>query len=93
MHDIFLGSLLNAQLPCLSSLAHYNDSIAHTQNLCELGRNHNNGFPLFYQIVHQRIDLTLGAYVNTSRRLIKDQNVTVSGQPFCNNNLLLITTG
>ena len=50
-------------------------------------------FPSAASLLINLINLVLGANVNTSGWLIEDQDFTVTGKPFCNNYLLLITTG
>ena len=49
--------------------------------------------PCFARLDHDLVDLILGSDIDTSGRLIHDQDIRVVCQPSGNNNLLLVTTG
>src|ERR1041384_3632892 len=74
-HDLLLaGSAgqLRRDLP----LAHHEDAMAHAQHLGQLRRDHQDRFSLPGQLVHQVIDLALGADVDPARRLRSEEHTS-----------------
>ena len=45
------------------------------------GGDHDDGLALCRQLVHQLVDLALGAHVDAAGRLVEDQHVAVAQQP------------
>jgi hypothetical protein len=64
--------------------------MAHAQNFRQFRRDHDDGFALLRQFIEQPVNLALCAYVDAARRLVKDQDVRVGGQPLADDDLLLI---
>ena len=48
---------------------------------------------LLHELIEQCVDLLLGAHIDASSRLVKDQHLAVSSQPFRNDDLLLVAAG
>src|SRR5699024_4310431 len=70
---------------------HY--SIAHSDELQELLRNHYNGLALPLQLHHQLIHVCLNADVDTTGRAVEDKHIRNCSKPLGENDLLLVTTG
>ena len=75
------------------TVAHYDDSVGHTDQLRHFRRDHNDGFALFYEIDHDLINLVFGSDVDTTGRLIHDQDIRIVCKPSCDNYFLLVATG
>src|SRR5262245_37987494 len=69
---------------------HNDDAMAHIHEFRELRRNNNHGRTLFGKPMYQAINLGLGADIDATRWLIKDQNVRIREHPFADNEPLLI---
>ncbi len=46
-----------------------------------LGRDHDNGLALLYQLAEQQVNIALGADIDAAGRLIEDDDIRVVQQP------------
>src|SRR6185503_556615 len=75
-HDLLLAGSAG-QLRRDPPLAHHEDAMAHAQHLGQLRRDHQDRFALAGQLVHQLVDLALGADVDPTSRLVEQQDLGV----------------
>ena len=84
---------------CLSGLyqfsaVHNVDLINHLGYNCQvMGDQHQGSIMLFYQLFHKLKDLFLNGNIQSSSRLICDQQLRVGSQCNSNDNTLAHTTG
>ena len=69
---------------------HDQDAVRHAENLLHLGAGEENGHAAFGQLLHQPIDLLLGAHVDAAGRLVEQEHARLQGQPLPQNHLLLV---
>src|ERR1700680_583243 len=74
----------------LMSLAHHQHPIGQQQKLRHLRSDHDNAEPLPGQFEDQLVDFLLGADIDAARRLVEQQDTRVGGEPFADDDLLLI---
>ena len=72
-------------------MGHDGDAVGQAQNLGQLRGDHDDGLALLRQILEQRVNLILRAHVDAARRLVEDQDVSVTFQPLGHDDLLLVT--
>ena len=73
--DRVLASLRRASsMPRDRARAHHGDAIAHAEDLGQLRRDHQDRQPALGQLLHQRMNLRLGADVHALRRLVENQH-------------------
>ena len=93
MHDIFLRGFFAGYFAGHTAVAHDDDPVRHSDQLGHLGGNHDDCLALLCQLNHNLVNLIFRTYVDTTGRLIHDQDIRIVGQPSGNDNLLLVTTG
>ena len=76
-HDTFLRERIALYLTGEITLAHYHDAVADTHQLGNLGRDHDNGLALLYQLAEQQVNIALGADIDAAGRLIEDDDIRV----------------
>src|SRR5215216_6179774 len=89
-HNLLLRQFVTRKFAGHAPLAKHNHAIAHADDFGHLRRDHHNRHALLRQLAHQRMNLGLGAHVDTAGRLIENQNLGFGCQPLGQNNLLLI---
>src|SRR5438093_6721582 len=90
--DLLLSCLTSVKFPTDFPLMHHEDAIAHTQNFGHLRRNHDNRNAICSEPVHEVIDLFLCSHVDSTRRLVKNEDLRLTAQPFAQHDLLLISS-
>ena len=65
-HDTFLRERIALYLTGEITLAHYHDAVADTHQLGNLGRDHDNGLALLYQLAEQQVNIALGADIDAA---------------------------
>src|SRR5207248_3008187 len=60
------------------------------QDLFQVAGNHQNGRTLSGELVHEAVDLALGADVDATGRLVENEHAWLPSQPLAEDNLLLI---
>src|SRR5271166_472883 len=73
-----------------ASVRHDDDAIGGSQQLREFGGNDENGLAARRKIANERDDLSLGADVDASRRLVEHEDVRLGVEPLADHDLLLI---
>jgi len=81
MHDGFLAGLGAGQLADDGPFPHDQDPVAHSEDLRQLGGDHQDADALAGQLAHQPVDLRLGAHVDPSGRLVQQQHPRAQRQP------------
>ena len=67
--------------------------VAHSQDLRQLGGDHDDALAGLHQIIHDPVNLDLGAHVDTTGGLIENKDVGVGIDPLADNHLLLVAAG
>src|SRR5437867_589566 len=90
--DLLLSCLTSVKFRTDSPLMHHENTIAHAQNFGHLRRNHDNRNAICSEPVHEVIDLFLCSHIDPTRRLVKNEDVRLTAQPFAQHDLLLISS-
>src|ERR1044071_5897500 len=88
-HDLLLARSAG-QLRRDPPLAHHEDAMAHAQHLGQLRRDHQDRLSLPGHLVHQVVDLALGANIDPTSRLVEQQDLGVGREPLRDHDLLLV---
>ena len=75
------------------AVAKHQQAIADGEQLGELRRDDDDPFAAIRQRADYAEDLRLGLDVDTGRRFVHDQDVGLGGQPFADDDFLLIAAG
>src|SRR5207253_3047478 len=75
------------------STTHDGNAVAHTQNLRQVGGNHQHRYALSSQPPNQFVDLGLRAYINSLCRFIQNQHFWRGSQPAGEGDFLLVAAG
>src|SRR5215211_649114 len=78
-HDPLLRGLFPLELSGDAALAHDQDPVGHRKDLLQLTGYEQDGLALSGQVVHEAVDLRLGAHVDTAGRLVEQQDGRFSG--------------
>ena len=81
VHDFFRIGLRNFQISGDMPFAHHQHAVAHAENFRQFGGNQQDRLACGGQIVEQRVDFSLGADIDATRRLIDDQELRIGLQP------------
>jgi hypothetical protein len=73
-----------------ASGAHDQNPVGHAEHFGQIGGNHEHADAPPQQIVDEPVNLRLCANINTLRRFVEDQEFGTDGEPFAENDLLLI---
>jgi hypothetical protein len=76
-----------------AAIAHDDQPGAEIEDLRQFRGNHQNGQPGRRQLVNQPVNLRFGADVHAARWFIQNQDAALPGQPFCENQFLLVAAG
>ena len=71
-------------------LVHHIDAVTHTQDFWQFRGDHENGMPGICQPVHEGMNISLGSYVNSPGRFVKDEQPGSGGEALGDDHLLLI---
>src|SRR5882672_2957177 len=88
-HDPFLGSVLHRQCARDAAFAHDDDSMAHPQDLGQVGRDHDDCLALSGQIVQQSIDFALRPHIDATSWLVEHEDFRFGRKPLADHDLLL----
>ena len=91
-NQILFCQLVLFQLSGDLALTHDDHSVAHTDYFVHFRRDHNHCDTLFCKLINNTIYFCLCTYVNAPGRLIKNDAFTICRNPFCQCNLLLVST-
>ena len=91
--DVLLRKLCPSELAADPAGAHHVRAVADVDDLGELGADQQDGGAAFDQVLDQREDFALGADVDAARRLVEQKEAATRGQPFADDDLLLVATG
>src|SRR3954469_26070940 len=75
------------------AVAKHQQAVADGEQLDQFRRDDDDPFATIRQRADHPQNLRLGLDVDTGRRLVHDQDIGLGGQPFADNDLLLIATG
>src|SRR3954451_7986698 len=95
-HDLLLTERrcrVAPDLPGDMSRAHHDDAVADADDLGQVGRNDENRGARLREIVDDRIDLGLGADIDTARRLVEDQDFRADREQPRQQYFLLVAAG
>src|SRR5205085_5447039 len=79
------------QLPGNSAAVHDQDTIGHSEDLVNLGRDYHNTGAILREAGDKVVDLRFGAHVNAARRLIEKVETGPNEEPFSEDHFLLIS--
>jgi uncharacterized protein (TIGR00730 family) len=74
-------------------LIHRHDAVGDVQHLGHFRADHDHGIALRRKLADQVVDLGLGADVDAAGRFVHDQHLGMHGQPFADDDLLLVAAG
>src|SRR5215218_9315510 len=89
-HDPLLRGPFPIELSGEAPFAHDQDPVGHRKDLLQLGRYEQYGLAFFGQVVHEAVDLRLGAHVYPAGRLVEQQDGRFAGQRLGDDHLLLV---
>src|SRR5579871_5860875 len=90
VHDRLLAQVRARQLSCQTALVKDQHAIAHAQDFLQITGDHQDGSARAGELVHERVDLALGAHVDATRRFVENKHTGLAGQPFAEDHLLLV---
>src|SRR5699024_10302210 len=73
--------------------AHNDYAVAHAEDLRHFGGYHDNALALLDKAVHDVVNLDLCADVDTTGRLVENEDIGIRVDPLTDNNLLLVAAG
>ena len=89
-HDLLLRRLGPVELADEGASVHDTDAVADPEQLRHFRRYHNDGLAGIGQVVDDAVNLIFGADVDTTGRLVQDEDVRIGEQPFRQHHLLLV---
>src|SRR5215218_2211290 len=89
-HDPLLRGSFSIELSGDAALAHNQDPVGHGKDLLQLTGYEQYGLSLLGQVVHETVDLRLGAHVDPAGRLVEQQDGRFSGQRLGDYHFLLV---
>src|SRR5215217_42795 len=89
-HDPLLRGSFSIELSGDAALAHNQDPVGHGKDLLQLTGYEQYGLSLFGQVVHEAVDLRLGAHVDAAGRLVEQQDGRFARQRLGDDHFLLI---
>ena len=69
---------------------HHQNPIRHAEHFRQFARDHQNGKPVLGETRHQGVNFRLGADIDAARRLVHDEDARLGGEPFGEDDFLLI---
>src|SRR5829696_13973 len=91
-HHVLLRGFFSLELTGDAALSHDHDPVGHREDFFQLRGNEEAGFTLHGEVVYEAVDLRLCSHVDTSCRLIEEQDGRLAGQRFRQDHLLLVAT-
>ena len=93
LHDCFFAELLPREFSGNAAFVHHQRSVRHPQNLFHFAAHKQNRDTLCGKVFHQSVDFLLRPDIDSTRRLVQQQNFRLHDQPFPQHDLLLVTSG
>lgn len=93
LHQVFLGKSILLNIVGDDTVGHRVNAVTDTDELGQLGGNHDDGLACIGKLIDDFVDLILGADVDASGRLIEDEDVRLRDNPLGEQHFLLVTTG
>ena len=91
--ELFLICFLCVDDSCQMTVRHNTDPVGNTEDLRHLGGNHDDCLALLCHLNDQLINFVLRTDVNASGRIIHQEYLRITLQPFSENYLLLVSAG